>query len=266
MIDATSTPNFLELYEALGIERPEFVTLPPILGESGQKKLGKRDGAKDILDYRKDGYLPEAMLNFLVMMGWNPGSGDNREILSLNEILESFKIEHIQKGGAQFNEDKLDWMNKEHIKKLSPEEIKKNIFTQLPVEYHNAKLVPIIAERIIKWSDVKEMADKGELEFFVKAPTISDKTKLNYKNTALEKTKENLNLAISALEALDEKDFSMDLIKTALMQVADKLESRGEILHPVRYALSGMDKSPDPFIIASILGKNETIRRLQNAI
>lgn len=261
-----STPNFLELYEALGIQRPEFVTLPPILGESGQKKLGKRDGAKDILDYKKEGYLPEAMLNFLVMMGWNPGAGDNREIMSVSEIIESFEISHIQKGGAKFNEEKLDWMNKEHIKKLPPEEIQKNIFAELPSEYHNPKLVPMIAERITKWSDAREMADNGEFLFFIKAPIISDKLKLNFKNTTPDKTKDNLAMAISALTALDAKDYSVDTIKNTLMQLADKLESRGELLHPVRYALSGMDKSPDPFIIASILGKDETLARLQKAI
>ncbi|HEV7424410.1 MAG TPA: glutamate--tRNA ligase, partial [Candidatus Paceibacterota bacterium] len=88
----SSTPNYLALYEALEIKRPEFVTLPPILGETGTKKLGKRDGAKDILDYQKEGYLPEAMLNFLALIGWNPGSGDNREVMSKEEIISSFSV------------------------------------------------------------------------------------------------------------------------------------------------------------------------------
>ncbi|OGI59712.1 glutamate--tRNA ligase [Candidatus Nomurabacteria bacterium RIFCSPHIGHO2_12_FULL_37_29] len=115
----SSTPNYLAIYEALEIKRPEFVTLPPILGEAGTKKLGKRDGAKDILDYQKEGYLPEAMLNFLAFIGWNPGGGDNREILSKDEIIKSFDLSHIQISGAKFNEEKLDWINKEHLKKLS---------------------------------------------------------------------------------------------------------------------------------------------------
>lgn len=264
----SSTPNYLALYEALEIERPLFVTLPPILGEAGTKKLGKRDGAKDILDYEKEGYLPEAMLNFLAFMGWNPGEGDTREVLSKEEIMKSFDLKHIQKSGAKFNEEKLDWINKEHMKKLPEEEITKNILERLPQEpqnMRNPKLVPIILERISKWGDVSEMAGAGELDFFFKAPEIQ-KEKLIYKNTPPEKIINNLKLAIKALEDLEEINFTKDNVKDALMLVADNLENRGVLLHPVRFALSGADKSPDPFIIASIIGKNETLLRLQKAI
>jgi glutamyl/glutaminyl-tRNA synthetase len=92
------------------------------------------------------------------------------------------------------------------------------------------------------------------------------KQKLVYKNTSLEKISENLKQAVATLEKLEEKDFTLENIKNELMSIADKLESRGELLHPVRFALSGLDKSPDPFTIASILGKNETLSRLQKAI
>lgn len=261
----SSTPNYLALYEALEIERPEFVTLPPILGEAGTKKLGKRDGAKDILDYEKEGYLAQAMFNFLAFLGWNPGDGNNKEVLSKEEIIKSFEIGHIQKGGAKFNEEKLDWFNKEHLKFLSKEEIEKNILENLPEHMRNPKLVPIIFERISKWNDVKKMAERGELDLFFKKPVYL-KEKLLFKSSSIEKINSNLKLAIKALENLNENDFSADIIKSTLMLIADALESRGELLHPVRYALSGADKSPDPFIIAFILGKNETISRLQKAI
>ncbi|MES2315363.1 MAG: glutamate--tRNA ligase [Patescibacteria group bacterium] len=260
----SSTPNFLALYEALGIEHPQFATLPPILGEAGTKKLGKRDGAKDILDYEKDGYLPQAMLNFLAFIGWNPGAGDNREVLTKDEIIKSFELEHVQKAGGKFNEEKLDWLNKEHIKLLPPAEIEKHIFENLPESYRNPKLVPVILERITKWSDVKSMAGAGELDVFFKGPDV-DKTKLIYKKSTAEKTKSNLELAIKALENITEENFTKENIKSVLMAIADSLESRGELLHPVRYALSGRDQSPDPFIIASIIGKDETISRLKNA-
>jgi glutamyl-tRNA synthetase len=261
----SSTPNYLALYEALEIKRPEFVTLPPILGESGTKKLGKRDGAKDILDYEKEGYLPEAMFNFLAFIGWNPGSGDNREVLSRQEIIDSFEIEHIQKGGARFNEEKLDWINKEYIKLLPLPEVEKNILAYLPEPYKNPKLVSVVLERISKWSDVKDIVDRGELGWFLETPKV-DKEKLIYKNVGLEKISENLKLAEAAIVKLDENNFTAENIKESLMPIANSLPSRGELLHPVRYALSGMDRSPDPFIIASIIGKNETLSRLQKAL
>ncbi len=259
----SSVPKFLSLYEALGIEPPLFATLPPIMGSDGNKKLSKRDGAKDILEYKNEGYLPGAMINFLALLGWNPG--DDREIFTIEELIETFDISRVGHSGAQWNDDKLNWINKEHIKKLSEEELKENIFKYLPEDLKKEKLIPLITERISKWSDIKEMVVKGELDFFYKQPEYESE-KLIYKNTGAEKISENLKKAISELGKIDEKEFTVLNVKNVLMQIANNLESRGELLHPVRYALSGLDKSPDPFLIASILGKNETLSRLQKAV
>ena len=259
----SSVPKFLSLYEALDIKPPLFATLPPIMGEGGNKKLSKRDGAKDILEYKNEGYLPEAVVNFLALLGWNPG--DDREIFTIDELIKTFDISRVGHSGAQWNDNKLDWINKEHIKKLSVEELKNNIFKYLPNELKIEKLVPIITERISKWGDIGGIIERGELNYFYKQPEYS-KEKLLYKNTFSEKISENLKEAVNALEKINEKDFTNENIKNVLMQIADKLENRGELLHPVRYALSGLDKSPDPFIIAEILGKNETLSRLQKAI
>ena len=259
----SSTPKFLSVYEALGITPPIYAYLPHIMAPGGQKKLGKRDGAKDILEYKKEGYLPEAMVNFLALLGWHPS--DEKEIFSIRELIQTFEIERIQKSGAQMGLDKLDWINKEHIKKLPMEEIEKNIFSFLPEDKHNKKLVPVILERISKWNDIENMIGAGELDFFLKTPEYS-KEKLIYKNTPAEKISQNLRLALDGLEKINENDFNVENIKNELMNIANSLESRGELLHPVRYALSGQDKSPDPFVIASIIGKNETLSRLQKAI
>lgn len=259
----SSTPIYLALYEALGITPPILVTLPPILVPGGQKKLGKRDGAKDILEYRKEGYLPEAMINFLALLGWNPGN--EKEIFTRAELIFAFDLKRIQVSGAQMNLEKLNWLNREHMKKLSKDELQAKIFEYLPENYRNPKLVPIIAERISRWSDVSRMAERGELDFFFKPPEV-DKEKLIYKKTPAEKIAQNLELAVKALRDLEENNFSAENIKSALMLLADNLENRGELLHPMRYALSGREQSPDPFLIASILGKNETISRLQKAI
>lgn len=257
-----STPKFLSLYEALGVNPPLFVTLPPILGKDGNKKLSKRDGAKDILDYRNEGYLPEAMFNFLTFLGWNPGG--EKEIYSINELIKIFDINKIQKSGAMWNDDKLDWMNKEHIKILNVDYLRKEIFNWLPEELHNEKLIPLIAERISKFGDIKMMLENGELDFFYKAPQYNAE-KLIYKNSTREKISTNLSLITEELEKIN-SDFNKEKIKDILMSLSGKADSRGEMLHPMRFALSGLDKSPDPFVLAEILGKDETIIRLNNAI
>lgn len=126
----SSTPKYLAMYEVLGIKPPLYACLPHVLAPGGQKKLGKRDGAKDVLDYRHEGYLPETMLNFLAFLGWNPGG--EKEIFTREELVSIFEIDRIQKSGAQMNLEKLDWMNKEHMKLLSKEEVEKNILERLP--------------------------------------------------------------------------------------------------------------------------------------
>ena len=259
----SSTPKFLSLYEALHITPPHFATLPVILGRNGKKKLSKRDGAKDLLEYHEEGYLPDAFINFLALLGWNPG--DEREIFTREELVRTFELEKIQKSGARMSEDKLNWINKEHLKKLPKEEIKKNILENLPKDMQNPKLVPIIFERISKWGDVRVLAGAGELDFFFKSP-VFPKEKLLYKGMRAEQIITNLKTAIRVLQEISESNFTTEKVKEALMTLADKLPSRGELLHPVRMALSGLDQSPDPFTIAEILGKNETIERLQKAI
>ncbi len=257
-----NTPRQILIQEAIGAERPVYAHYPFVLMPN-RKKMGKRNGAVSLQDYMALGYLPEAVLNFTLLLVWHPK--DDRELFKLEDLIKEFQLERIGKSGAILDDDKLNWLNREYMKMLSPDEIEKHIFEYLPKEYRDKKIVPLIAERISKWGDIKDIVANGELDFFLKAPTL-DKAKLIYKKSSAEKTSENLKLAVGALENLDANNFDTDAVKTALMAVADALESRGELLHPVRYALSGLDKSPDPFIIASILGKNETISRLQKAI
>src|SRR3989338_11280969 len=141
----SSTPKFLSLYDALDQRPPIFATLPPILGEGGNKKLSKRDNAKDILEYRKEGYLPEALVNFLALLGWHPSG--NEEIFSLGAFIEEFDMRRVQKAGAIFSEEKLQWINGEYLKRLSEDEFMK-------------RLAPILTARNITASDhfVKRVA------------------------------------------------------------------------------------------------------------
>jgi glutamyl-tRNA synthetase len=263
----SSTPKFLSAYEALGEAPPHYATLPTILGPDGKKKLSKRDGAKDLLEYKRDGYLPDAMINFLALLGWNPGS--DKEIFSRKELIDLFSLERVHRSGATLNVDKLDWINKEHLRKLSLNEVNDNILQWLPSEMSKSDLAPklcgVVFERISKWGDVSQMAERGELNMFFKAPEY-DKQRLIYKNRGMESVREKLRIAIKALENIDEDTFTVENVKNTLMLVAEVGTSRGEVLHPVRFALSGADKSPDPFTIAYVIGKNETLKRLQNAI
>ena len=260
-----NTPRQILIQEAIGAQRPFYAHIPLILGKD-RAKLSKRDPEViPALEYKNLGYLPEAIINFMALIGWNPGG--EQEVFTLDELVEKFDMQKIQKSGGIFNSEKLDWLNKEHMKKLSNDEVKNKILSSLSEEFQNEKIVPIIFERISKWNDIKNMERAGELDFFskIKKPQY-DKEKLVYKSSSTKETENNLKLAIKTLSDLNEENFTSDNIKISLMKIANGLKNRGELLHPVRYALSGKDKSPDPFIIAEILGKNETLSRLQKAV
>ena len=271
----SNTARQILIQRAIGAETPIYAHLPLVL-DASKLKLSKRRGALSLLEYRKQGFLPEAILNAVAFVGWNPGT--DKEIYMHNELVKDFDLTRVQKSPAILNEEKLEWFNKEHMKLLPLIEIEKNILEQLPENMRNIitkrpslgknpkdGLLGVIVERISKWSDVKDMAESGGLDFFFKTPEIN-KEKLIYKNTAPLKITENLKSALKVLEKINSENFSEENVKNSLMLVANNLENRGELLHPVRYALSGKDQSPNPFIIASIIGKNETLSRLQKAI
>ena len=273
----SSTPKFLSLYEALEIKRPEFVMLPPIMGPDGKKKLGKRDGAKDFLEYKNEGYLPKAMLNFLAFIGWSPK--DEKEILSPEEFVELFDIKQIHISGGKFNEEKLDWINREHLKLLSLEEKEEYINSYLP---ENIKSLPgystqiirsitsIIMDRINNGKDIVDMANNGDLTYFFDKP-IYNKDGLFFKSTKIKEENKYEILAgyllssYSILNNIPEVEWNKDTVKESIWAYSEEV-GRGDILWPIRYALSGVDKSPDPFTLAEILGKKETLERINDAI
>ena len=262
----SNTPRQILIQRAIGAPTPIYAHIPLVLG--GDKlKLSKRRGALPVSIYKDSGFLPEAILNAVAFIGWNPGT--EQEIFTHDELVKSFDLSKIQKSPAIFNEEKLCWFNKEHIKKLPKEEIEKNILKYLPENMQDrniiSKITSIVLDHISKWGDVKEMAERGDLDFFFQEPKY-EKEKLIYKNVPFPKILENLKQAINTLQKINEQDFTKEKVKEVLMYFGDTLDSRGELLHPVRFALSGLDKSPDPFIIAEILGKNETLSRLQKAI
>jgi glutamyl-tRNA synthetase len=266
----SSTPKFLSLYDAFELEPPVFVTMPPILGESGTKKLSKRDGAKDVFDYRDEGYLPEALVNFLALLGWNPGT--EQEIFSMMELANAFDLAQIQRSGAQFDEEKLKFMNREWLRKLTDEEYLIQGGFEHVGDMRLIKAVPLMKERAHTLGEAREML-AGELSCLFEAPTL-DHAQLVAKESATGQgsTVAHLLALIPLVEALHEdEDADIETVKTALMPYADAQEAsakggRGAVLWPLRYALSGRERSPDPFTLIYILGKDEALMRIRAAL
>lgn len=268
-----STPKFLSLYNALEIPYPVFVTLPPIMGPDGKKKLSKRDGAKDLLEYKADGYLPEAMRNFLALIGWNPGG--NEEVFPSNEkentLLEKFSLEKIQKSGGAFNEDKLRWMNKEYLQRQNDDflfnylkESISDILTSLPQfsDERLKKLTSVVFERIHNKTEIIEAAKAGEYDFAFDSPKY-DVELIKWKND--DSVTDSLPRLEKVIELLTNADFkSPEAIKDAIWSYAEEI-GKGELLWPLRTCLSGKPQSPDPFTLAYLLGKEETISRIETA-
>lgn len=272
----SSVPKFLALYDALGFTPPIMATLPPIMAPDGKKKLGKRDGAKDILGYRDDGYLPSAMLNFLVFIGWNPG--DETEIITAEEFIKLFDLSKVQRSGGGFNIEKLNWINKEHIKRLPIKEQFDFVLKFISPEFANLcgeakflRVLPTIIERISYGKQITEMEERGELAFVTTRPTL-DISVLNWNGK--QESKETIkHLAVIKQIILEAKGSSgdddvidADAAKEIIMNYTNAIPQRGAALHPLRYTLTGLLNSPDPFSIIYMLGKTETLARIEIAL
>jgi len=265
----SSTPRFLSLYEALEIVPPVFATLPPILRDDRTKKLGKRDGAKDVLDYANEGYLPEALFNYLTLLGWHPS--DDREVMSTKELIEAFTLERIQKGGAVFDTEKLNWFNKAYILKLPDTDFDAHAEKFLP-EWLKAdsdifrKLRPLLREKISIFKDIENLfSSEGEFGFVNKISDYKADTLLWKKNPDREAAKRHLTRAKELFTELTSADFVADSIKNSIWKYAEE-NGKGDVLWPLRMALTGQDKSPDPFMSAFILGKEESVTRIDQAL
>jgi glutamyl/glutaminyl-tRNA synthetase len=207
------------------------------------------------------------MLNFLAFIGWSPR--DEREVMTAQEFTDAFEISRIHRSGGGFNVDKLDWFNREHIKKLSDDEKKAWVKKFLPEKLKIlsdetlTKLVPIITERIDYFGQITEFADAGEYDYFLTAPEFPLE-KIVWKTDDLDQAKQHIKSIVNMLQNYT-GDWSAEGIKSAIWDYAESV-GRGSVLWPMRYTLSGRDKSPDPFVLASILGRTETLDRLSKVI
>ena len=259
----SNTPRQILIQEALGATRPAYVHLPLILDEN-RAKLSKRSGATSVMEYRNEGILPEALVNYFVLLGWNPG--DNREHFSLAQLVEEFSLDGVQKSGAIWNREKLLSVNQHWMRQLSDNDFLSHLEAELP----NTKIITLLKERAKTFKEAREML-AGELSCFFNEPKL-DKNLLLAKEPA-----GRYGMAISALKGLLEpikrlkNDVSAEAVKEALMPIADAEEAkgkggRGAVLWPLRYALSGRERSPDPFTLISIIGAEKAISRIQKAI
>lgn len=255
----SNTPRQILIQEALGLPRPIYSHIPLILGPD-RSKLSKRHGESSVMEYKNLGYLPEALNNFIAFLGWNPGT--EKEIYSMEKLVKDFSLKKIQKSGAIFNIVRLDWLNKEYIKKTNPDELKEWIKSYIPEP--DFKIINLLKERINKLSDIKSLYDNGELNYFLKQPEYEKEKLLWREEKDLNNTKNILEKVIDIIKNVDEKNFTQEGIKAAIWPYT-KEKGRGNVLWPLRMALTGLDKSPDPLIISEILGKKEVLKRLEYA-
>lgn len=262
----SNTPRHILLQEALGFNIPNYAHIPLILG-TDRSKLSKRHNALSINEYRVQGYLPEAIVNFIAFIGWNPG--DEREIFSKKELIKEFSLERVQKSAGIFNTERLDWYNGQYIKKTETKKLAENLLEYLPEDWKkNAtenssywlKIVALEKDRIGKLSDIKE-----GISYFFSEPEYAKEMLLWKRQPDLLKTKKHLEEVVKLLSALSENEFDSAKIKETVWDYAEK-EGRGNVLWPTRVALTGLEKSPDPFVVAGVLGKEKTLQRLNYAI
>jgi len=254
-----NTPKQILLQEALGFPQPKYAHLPLILGPD-KSKLSKRHGAVAIADYRKDGYLPETLVNFMAFLGWNPDT--EREIFALPSLVKEFSLDKVQKSGAVFNIKRLDYLNGFYIRNKSLKRLTELCQPYLPEadKEELKKIVAIYQERLKKLSEIRELTD-----FFFKDKLQYDKKLLRWKEMKDEEVSQFLDKLENILYKIDSRDFNKENLEKVLMPEAEKIGDRGKLLWPLRVALSGKEASAPPFEIAEILGKEKTLDRIKQA-
>ncbi len=271
-----STPKHILLYQAFGWEQPLFAHIPLLLN-ADKSKLSKRQGDVAVEDYLKKGYLKEALINFVAMLGWNPGEGSVQEIFSLEELIQKFDLKKVHKAGAVFDLKKLDWINAQYLKKMSVDELyvaaktffeEKEFFKTWNMKHgawsvkekdeYLKKVLTIEQDRLANLSQVGD-----ENEFFFK-DIVCEKQLLYWKEMTAEQLKDSLQKSHTILSQTTEQQWTRELIEQHLLAAAGN--NRGDLLWPLRASLTGVQKSPSPFDCAWVLGKKETLNRIENAL
>lgn len=265
----SNTPKQIALYEAFNWPVPQFGHLPLIL-DIDRSKMSKRTGTISLREYKKEGYLPEAIVNFLVFLGWHPSEkiGEGvKEVLTSEEIIEQFSLEKVQKAGAVFNIEKLNWLNSEHIKRLPLEELIERAIPYLKESLGEKatkdlellkKIIDFQRERLKKLSELPEL-----IHYFFELPDY-ESSLLYWQNMEKSTLLANIDFLYNLLSSLENENFTKKQLEAVVMPEADK-RGRSEILWPLRVALSGLKNSAGPFEIMEVLGQKEVLKRLEIA-
>ena len=263
----SSMPNYLALYEALSLERPIFAHAPHILNEQGNKKLGKRDGAKDVLDYIRDGYLPETMMSFIATMGWNDGT--EQEVFTKQELIDKFSLDRVQRSGARFDEKRLLWMNGHFIRELSLDELADRIEFFWPEsakkasEQHKKQVLALAQDRLKTFKDLPSLTSYFFEEPSVDMSLITDNKQLK----KLSDTERNDLLAAvkNSLEALD--TWTPESIQDCLNGLLETTGQKpGTLFSLIRIVTTWAPFSPQLNDTLALLGKDTTLARITKAI
>jgi glutamyl-tRNA synthetase len=267
----SNTPRQILIWEAIGErERPVYGHIPLILSDTREKISKRKHGAMVSVEYYRDnGYLPEALLNFLAFLGWNPGGTE--EIFSLEQLISKFDIHKVQKAGAIFNPEKLKWYNREYITKLSNQDFDKRAETFVP-DWVKAKsglydrCRSIIREKISTFGEIGKMFEVGgDLAFVKELPQYNPEMLLWKKSPDREEAKKHLLYIKQVLSGISEDDFIVEKIKSAIWSYAEE-HGRGNVLWPFRVAITGLEKSPDPFVSSYLVCKETSLKRIDIAL
>jgi len=262
-----STPRHLQLFEALGFEPPQFAHLPMIMGPD-RAKLSKRHGATAIGEYKDNGFLPDALVNFMVLLGWS--LDDKTDVVSTQTVIDNFTLDRVTKSSAIFDQDKLLWMNGMYIRELTPEQLAGRMtpFLErdlpkdlLPVDAdYLRQIAPLLQERIKRLDESADITS-----YFFKADEQFDTSTLVQKGMDRDSTLSALKAALDDLSGAD--DFQHEKLEEMLTSTGEKLElSRRQFFGVLRVAATGRAISPPLFEMMEVMGKDRTVSRVKNAI
>lgn len=262
----SSTPKFLNLYDALAIERPVIGTLPFVMAIDGKKKLGKRDGAKDILEYGQEGFLPEAMMNFLATLGWNDGT--EQEVFTVSELIGKFSLERVQKSPARFDEQRLLWLNGQHIRLLSVDDLYARVKNFWPASAAAAsdeskkQVLALVQDRLKTLTDLPTITD-----YFFTDPTPNWHMIDDNKQLKKLSREDHVELLHAAKAALEQSEFDAESIQQTLNTLIEMTGQKpGTLFSLIRLSVSWAPFSPALNDTLAVIGKQSTLSRIQKAI
>ncbi|MEI7719938.1 MAG: glutamate--tRNA ligase family protein [bacterium] len=269
----SNTPRQILILEALGFARPTYAHLPLILAPD-RAKLSKRKHGASIENYRAQGFLPEAIINYLALLGWNPGT--EQELFTLEELVSTFSLERVHKAGAIFDIEKLKWFNHEHIKRLTDDEFIARVHEfasksggsgagEVALPAYFPQVAGLLRERVETLLEAQNALLEGEFGFMEPYVTYAPELLLKGAKADADTVKRHLAMVQDLLDNIFSQDFTIDTVRLALFPYATE-EGRASVLWPLRVALSGKEKSPDPFTLCGLLGREKVRERVERAL